>query len=62
MALWQFLTNGDKGEHWADGDPWDDGLTKRPGDAGFSLSAVIAQAMGRFYNYICTPNWNMNNA
>lgn len=36
---------------------FDDGLTARPGEPGFSRERVIAEAKGKPFDYVGTPNW-----
>lgn len=38
-------------------DYWDDGLTFKPGENGFTTSLVSKQAGKGAYNYVGTPNW-----
>lgn len=38
-------------------DYFDDGLTARPGEPGFSRDKVIAEAAGQAFDYVGTPNW-----
>lgn len=62
MALWHMLERNIKGIWVPEGECWDDGDTCKPGEEGFSVTAVIAQAAGRMYNYICTHNWDEQGA
>jgi len=68
MAQFQILVRDADGTLVAQDGYFDDGLTARPGDAGWSVEAVQAhcaalakklksKADDVVFNYVCTPNW-----
>lgn len=53
MAIWMNAKTGDQ---------YDDGLTAKPGEAGFTRDKADVWAAGKGYaakdvNYVGTPNW-----
>jgi hypothetical protein len=57
MGLWQIIDQNRDGIFVPAPSLYDDGETKRPNDAGFSLASVIAYAAGRMFNFMGVPNW-----
>lgn len=58
MGQWQIIEQDREGIYTPLPDIYDDGQDKLPGQAGFTLSAVIAYAAGRWFNFMGTPNWS----
>lgn len=57
MGQWQIIDENRDGIFVPAPVLYDDGETKLPRDQGFTLSRVIAQAAGRLFNFMGTPNW-----
>lgn len=49
MALWHILSTDEQ---------FDDGLTAKPGEEGFTRELAEEHANGGEFNYIGTPNWS----
>lgn len=57
MGQWQIIDQNLQGQFVPLPSIYDDGETKLPSEQGFSLANVIAQAAGRLFNFMGTPNW-----
>lgn len=58
MGRWQIIDTEREGIYTPSAEIFDDGESKMPNQPGFSLTAVIAHAAGRWFNFMGAPNWS----